>query len=293
MSATSQSARFDNLACNPDTGSRPERRMPARRQPATVSRTSSLPTRPSIRQRHTRAAPMWRRTLGISHSPTCRPTARCMRPSRRRPDSSINVRVWLPTPRYNGRYLGTGNGGYAGGFFFSELADGINRGFATANTDMGDRRRGRERRRHDRPSGKVEGLRLARHPPDDDLLQGAHQRVLRRPGAALVFRRLLDRRTAGADGSATLSLTTTTGFSRARPPSTAPTSTPCLLRSTAQRTRTPTSYIPPTKLDVVNQAVLAQCRGRDGGAPTDPSSPIRAPASSIPQRSPARPAPTD
>src|SRR3984893_4356825 len=52
-------------------------------------------------------------------------------------DSSINVRVWMPTKNYNGRYLGTGNGGYAGGFFFSELADGINRGFATANTDMG------------------------------------------------------------------------------------------------------------------------------------------------------------
>src|SRR4029079_9504736 len=53
------------------------------------------------------------------------------------PDSSIKVRVWMPAQRYNGRYLGTGNGGYAGGFFFSELADGINRGFATANTDMG------------------------------------------------------------------------------------------------------------------------------------------------------------
>src|SRR5205085_8438764 len=58
---------------------------------------------------------------------TIRPTA----------DSSIGVRVWMPTQRYNGRLLGTGNGGYAGGYFFSELADGINRGFAAANTDMG------------------------------------------------------------------------------------------------------------------------------------------------------------
>ncbi len=52
-------------------------------------------------------------------------------------DSSIGVQVWMPTQRYNGRYLGTGNGGYAGGFFQSELAQGINNGFATANTDMG------------------------------------------------------------------------------------------------------------------------------------------------------------
>src|SRR5205085_2650185 len=34
--------------------------------------------------------------------------------------------------------------------------------------------------------------------------------------------------------------------------------------------RTPASYIPPAKLDVVNQAVLAQCRGQDGGGANDP-----------------------
>jgi len=52
--------------------------------------------------------------------------------------SSIGVTVWMPTEgHYNGRYLGTGNGGYAGSYFDSELAQGINDGFATANTDMG------------------------------------------------------------------------------------------------------------------------------------------------------------
>jgi feruloyl esterase len=58
-------------------------------------------------------------------------------------DSDINVEVWLPLPkelsngRYNGSYLGTGSGGYGGDFFDSELAQGINNGFATANTDLG------------------------------------------------------------------------------------------------------------------------------------------------------------
>jgi feruloyl esterase len=52
-------------------------------------------------------------------------------------DSEINVQVWLPTERYNGDYLGTGSGGYGGNYFESELAQGINNGFATANTDMG------------------------------------------------------------------------------------------------------------------------------------------------------------
>jgi feruloyl esterase len=53
------------------------------------------------------------------------------------PDSNINVQVWLPTERYNGDYLGTGNAGYGGNYIQSELAQGINNGFATANTDMG------------------------------------------------------------------------------------------------------------------------------------------------------------
>jgi feruloyl esterase len=65
--------------------------------------------------------------------PSCQVTAQ-MTPT---PDSTINVTVWMPTQGYNGRYLGTGNGGYAGSYFQSELAQGINNGFATANTDMG------------------------------------------------------------------------------------------------------------------------------------------------------------
>ena len=35
------------------------------------------------------------------------------------------------------RLSGTGNAGYGGNYFQSELAQGINNGFATANTDMG------------------------------------------------------------------------------------------------------------------------------------------------------------
>lgn len=41
--------------------------------------------------------------------PRCQVTAKIKPTS----DSDINVQVWLPTERYNGDYLGTGNGGYA------------------------------------------------------------------------------------------------------------------------------------------------------------------------------------
>ena len=53
-------------------------------------------------------------------------------------DSVINFEVWIPTgERWNQNLLGVGNGGYNGAIQFGELADGLNRGFATASTDTG------------------------------------------------------------------------------------------------------------------------------------------------------------
>ena len=52
-------------------------------------------------------------------------------------DSYIRIEVWLPKENWNGRFLGTGNGGGAGGIVYGALASGILRGFAAANTDMG------------------------------------------------------------------------------------------------------------------------------------------------------------
>jgi feruloyl esterase len=74
---------------------------------------------------------------GVSYDipvPVCRVQA-TLRPS---PDSDIKVEVWLPQGgAWNGRYLGTGNGGYAGAISYGALANGVQLGFATANTDMG------------------------------------------------------------------------------------------------------------------------------------------------------------
>ncbi len=53
------------------------------------------------------------------------------------PDSNIKVEVWMPNSDWNGRYVGTGNGGYAGTIAYSELAPTLQFGFAVANTDMG------------------------------------------------------------------------------------------------------------------------------------------------------------
>jgi feruloyl esterase len=58
------------------------------------------------------------------------------------PQSYIRIEVWLPQHNWNGRLLGTGNGGGAGGIAYAALANGLQRGYATANTDMGTSRGG-------------------------------------------------------------------------------------------------------------------------------------------------------
>ena len=51
-------------------------------------------------------------------------------------DSNIRVEVWMPED-WNGKFLGTGNGGLAGSIQYAPLAAGLKRGYAVANTDMG------------------------------------------------------------------------------------------------------------------------------------------------------------
>jgi feruloyl esterase len=53
------------------------------------------------------------------------------------PDSSIKIEVWMPAAGWNGRFVGTGNGGAAGAIFYWEMAPQLARGYAVANTDTG------------------------------------------------------------------------------------------------------------------------------------------------------------
>ena len=63
----------------------------------------------------------------------CRVTATLVPTS----DSSIKIEVWLPENAWNGRFLGTGGGGFQGVITYSELAGGIKAGFAATNSDLG------------------------------------------------------------------------------------------------------------------------------------------------------------
>lgn len=59
------------------------------------------------------------------------------------PQSNIRVELWMPVSGWNGRLLGTGNGGYGGSIVYDlpspqiALAGGVKQGYAVVNTDLG------------------------------------------------------------------------------------------------------------------------------------------------------------
>jgi len=65
--------------------------------------------------------------------PFCRVTA-TVTPSS---DSSIKIEMWLPESGWNGRFLGTGGGGFQGVINYAELSAGLSSRFASINTDLG------------------------------------------------------------------------------------------------------------------------------------------------------------
>src|SRR5262245_24404053 len=54
-------------------------------------------------------------------------------------DSLINMELWMPVQNWNGKFMGVGNGGFAGSIQgrTSEMPDALRRGYATAGTDTG------------------------------------------------------------------------------------------------------------------------------------------------------------
>jgi feruloyl esterase len=52
-------------------------------------------------------------------------------------DPAIQFELWLPLSNWNGKFEGTGNGGYAGAIVYTALAAGLRRHYAVSSTDMG------------------------------------------------------------------------------------------------------------------------------------------------------------
>lgn len=59
-------------------------------------------------------------------------------------DSLIKMEIWLPAENWNGKFMGTGNGFFAGsiqGRMF-DMPEALRRGYATAGTDTGHQEQG-------------------------------------------------------------------------------------------------------------------------------------------------------
>ena len=52
-------------------------------------------------------------------------------------ESQIVFEVWLPLEKWNGKFAGVGNGGWAGMISYGPLAEQLRRGYATASTNTG------------------------------------------------------------------------------------------------------------------------------------------------------------
>ncbi|XVQ11576.1 tannase/feruloyl esterase family alpha/beta hydrolase [Spirillospora sp. CA-255316] len=50
---------------------------------------------------------------------------------------SLRFEVWMPTTTWNDRFLGVGNGGFAGNISYPAMASALSAGYATASTDTG------------------------------------------------------------------------------------------------------------------------------------------------------------
>ncbi len=59
-------------------------------------------------------------------------------------DSLINMELWLPTQNWNGKFMGVGNGGFAGSIqgLMSDMPQALRLGYATAGTDTGHQEQG-------------------------------------------------------------------------------------------------------------------------------------------------------
>lgn len=182
-------------------------------------------------------------------------------------DSSVQVEVWLPeASAWNGRFLATGNGGGAGSISYATgLVEGVKRGFAVANTDL----------------GTAPDINEAERFPIrwEDFGHRANFEMAR-VGKALVEafygREAHHSYFQGCSTGGQQSLTTAQrypdefdGYIVGAPANNRTRLHMMFVWNYNALTATPESNFPPEKRQLVTDAVVAACAGNDGGSPTD------------------------
>ncbi len=218
----------------------------------------------------------------------CRVTATLIPTS----DSSIKVEVWLPESAWNGRFLGTGGGGFQGVITYNELAIGIRAGFAATNSDLGTGSSGCNPL-YCGSDGVTNPLATAFGNPGvpSTGLFGHPERIKDFGFRAIHLMTVRGKEIANAfygqkSQKAYFAGCSTGGQNALMEAQRFPNDYDGILAGAAAFNRThlhmaglaawqnthasPGRFIQPGQMTLINHAVLAQCVGRDGGASTDP-----------------------
>ena len=208
-------------------------------------------------------------------------------------ESNIKIEVWLPETTWNGRFLGTGGGGFQGVItdteYRDELSVGLRQGFAAANSDLGTGTSGcnplfcgsagNMGNPFGDPSNPSTGL--FGHPEriKDFGYRAIHLMTLRSKEIVKAFYHLNAQKAyfAGCSTGGQNALMEAQRF---------PADYNGILAGDAAFNRThlhmgslalwqdthatPGRFIQPGQMTLINKAVLAQCAGQDGGVKTDP-----------------------
>lgn len=182
------------------------------------------------------------------------------------PDSMIGIEVWLPLKNWNGRLLGTGTGGAGGAIGYGMgMIEGLKRGFAVANTDLGTAPDVNQLMAH--PDRWADFGHRATHEMTimaKILVRGFY--------GAHTFRSYFEGcSTGGQQALATAQrypqdydgiLAGDPGHNRTH-------STSYFIWNYQTMNASPASRLSPAQWSMVTRAVLGSCAGRDGGAPGD------------------------
>lgn len=207
-------------------------------------------------------------------------------------DSNIKIEVWLPETNWNGRFLGTGGGGYQGVITYSELATGIQTGYAAANTDLGTGSSGCNPLFCGSDGNKGNALAIAFGDPADPStgLFGHPERIKDFGYRAIHLMTVRGKEIVKAfypraANKAYFAGCSTGGQNALMEAQRFPHDYDGIVAGAAAFNRThlhmwalsvwqdthasATRFMLPAQMPVINKAVLAQCAGQDGGAKTD------------------------
>lgn len=191
----------------------------------------------------------------------CRVTA-LMQPT---PDSHINVEIWLPQASWNSRFLATGNGGGAGSIAYSTgIAMGLQRGFASANTDLGT-------------SPNINNM--AGHPErwNDFGYRANHEMTIAAKAIVSAYYKTGPKTSyfSGCSTGGQQALSIAQRYPNdyngiiAGAPAFNRTHLNAMFSWNLKALNAPGGKLSQGKLDMVTKSVVAACTGKDGGAPTD------------------------